>query len=273
MRGDTGQQQRREGDARGDGGPARISFFTRERTRTSCSQRAGRRNTRVRSSGDQTASSSPAASSLTSARVATVYQIAPRPPLRGKRNGEQRANDNDRCLLAANPGKSQGRLPSKPELESHRPQTACPTTFSAKAPVPVDRPYDRARTATFNTSVSCPEQRTSGGELRPHTLPPDAIAKEAATPSSFESRSGSIRTRDPCRVLIRPTSARYRDASRPPCTGPGTGAFAGGAAAVCQGRLKMHPFAPVENAPPLVGSVCRAGEAGPGWVVKVRERS
>jgi hypothetical protein len=42
MRGDTGQQQRREGDARGDGGPARISFFTRERTRTSCSQRAGR---------------------------------------------------------------------------------------------------------------------------------------------------------------------------------------------------------------------------------------
>jgi len=41
----------------------------------------------------------------------------------------------------------------------------------------------------------------------------------------------------------------------------------------CQGRLKMHPFAPVENAPPLVGSVCRAGEAGPGWVVKARERS
>ena len=36
----------------------------------------------------------------------------------------------------------------------------------------------------------------------------NVIAKEAATPSSFESRSGSIRTRDPCRVLISPTSLR-----------------------------------------------------------------
>jgi hypothetical protein len=41
----------------------------------------------------------------------------------------------------------------------------------------------------------------------------------------------------------------------------------------CHGRLRMHPFAPVGNARPVVGSVCRAGEAGPGWVVKVRERS
>jgi hypothetical protein len=52
----------------------------------------------------------------------------------------QRANDNDRYVLAAHPGKSQGRPPSKPELEAHRPQTACPTAFSEKAPVPVGRP-------------------------------------------------------------------------------------------------------------------------------------
>jgi hypothetical protein len=52
----------------------------------------------------------------------------------------QRANDNDRYVLTAHPGKSQGRPPSKPELEAHRPQTACPTAFSAKAPVPVNRP-------------------------------------------------------------------------------------------------------------------------------------
>jgi hypothetical protein len=47
------------------------------------------------------------------------------PPLLVDRTGEPRANDNDRCVLAAHPGKSQGRPPSKPELEAHRPQTAC----------------------------------------------------------------------------------------------------------------------------------------------------
>ena len=207
-----------------------ISFFARERARTSCSRRASRRrNTRVCSSGDHTASSSPAASSRASARASSrsVFARAWRIPVsaglttttratcgsmiraishalpvtsnatrsagarlarttrappassrsdpqnaarrprrsrprrnRGARRARspfrplsppsllhsrnepenQRANDKDRYVLAAHPGKSQGRPPSKHELEAHRPQTACPTAFSQKAPVPVDRP-------------------------------------------------------------------------------------------------------------------------------------
>src|SRR5215208_4810079 len=41
----------------------------------------------------------------------------------------------------------------------------------------------------------------------------------------------------------------------------------------CQGRSKMHPFAPVENASPLFLdlSVCGAGVAGPGWAREARE--
>ena len=52
----------------------------------------------------------------------------------------QRANDNDRYVLTAHPGKSQGRPPRMLGLEAHRPQTACPAAFSQNAPVPGDRP-------------------------------------------------------------------------------------------------------------------------------------
>ena len=49
-----------------------ISFFARERERTNCSRRARRRRiTRQRSSGDHTASSSPAANSLASVRASS----------------------------------------------------------------------------------------------------------------------------------------------------------------------------------------------------------
>jgi hypothetical protein len=42
--------------------------------------------------------------------------------------------------------------------------------------------------------------------LRPRALPPECDRRRGVTPSSFESRSGSIRTRGPCRVLIGSTS-------------------------------------------------------------------
>src|SRR5829696_4082900 len=69
----------------------------------------------------------------------------------------QRANDNDRCVLAAHPGKVAGAATETARARSSSSKTACPTTFSVKAPVPVDRPYGRARTATLNYAVSCPE--------------------------------------------------------------------------------------------------------------------
>src|SRR5215207_4104893 len=47
----------------------------------------------------------------------------------------QRANDNDRCVLAAHPGKSQGRPPSKPELEAHRPN-GLPNRVLRESPCP-----------------------------------------------------------------------------------------------------------------------------------------
>src|SRR5215207_7094565 len=54
-----------------------ISFLERDRARTSCSRRANRRrNTRVHSSGDHTASSSPAASSLASVRASNLSVLA-----------------------------------------------------------------------------------------------------------------------------------------------------------------------------------------------------
>jgi hypothetical protein len=54
-----------------------ISFFARERARTSCARRPNRRrNTRVRSSGTHTASSSPAHNSLASVRASSLSVFA-----------------------------------------------------------------------------------------------------------------------------------------------------------------------------------------------------
>jgi hypothetical protein len=50
-----------------------------------------------------------------------------------------RANDNDRYVLAAHPGKSQGRPPKRASSKLIV-QTACPAAFSEKAPGPVRRP-------------------------------------------------------------------------------------------------------------------------------------
>src|SRR5829696_9614208 len=118
----------------------------------------------------------------------------------------ERANDNDRCVLAAHPGKSQGRPPKQPELEAHRPQTACPTTSSAKAPVPVNRPYGRARTATFKNAVSCPELRHS--RAAPVSRLPSAQTGRLDEPHPQGTRARTHRTaQHPARTLATPRPA------------------------------------------------------------------
>jgi hypothetical protein len=65
-------------------------------------------------------------------------------------------------VLAAQSRQAAGAATETARARSSSSKTACPTTFSVKAPVPVDRPYGRARTATLNYAVSCPETEQPG---------------------------------------------------------------------------------------------------------------
>src|SRR5215218_3844433 len=129
----------------------------------------------------------------------------------------QRTNDNDRCVLAAHPGKSQGRPPKQPELEAHRPQTACPTAFSVKAPVPVNRPYGRTRTATLKDAVSCPDTRSSASAPGSH-LPFRVTASVSGQCANFRAGllgllARSARTKKP-RGSRGPVGAPVRPGAR-----------------------------------------------------------
>ena len=59
---------------------------------------------------------------------------SPQPPRVDNGRENRRANDTDRYVLAAQPGKSQGRPPRMLGLEAHRPQTACPTCVLPERP-------------------------------------------------------------------------------------------------------------------------------------------
>jgi hypothetical protein len=106
------------------------------------------------------------------------------------------------------------------------------------------------------------EERASGDELQSRVLPPKCGRREAPKPSSG---CGSIRTRDPCRVLIGPTSARYLRTSRPLSSRRGTRAIAGlSARARAFMQLSEHRGCPrFESASPHQPCLQAAGRTGP----------
>ena len=82
-------------------------------------------------------------------------QIPPRPP--PLTNGEPAGQRQRPMRARGTSGQVAGAATQTSRARSSSSNTACPTTFSVKAPVPDDRPYGRARTATLTYAVSCPE--------------------------------------------------------------------------------------------------------------------
>ena len=120
----------------------------------------------------------------------------------------QRANDNDRYVLTAHPGKSQGRPPSMLELEAHRPKRPTQPAFSRKAPVPVTD-LSPART-NLRKAVSCPEQQPCRS-ARPRGIQcigTTSTARELSVGSELEVVAIALRQREQRHVRDRVSCRR-----------------------------------------------------------------
>jgi hypothetical protein len=84
---------------------------------------------------------------------------SPRPPPVVDIAGDARGKRQRRIRALSATGKSQWRPPKQARAPSPSSKTACPTTFSQKAPIPVARPYGRPRTdlprASFMPRSAC----------------------------------------------------------------------------------------------------------------------
>src|SRR5439155_22943833 len=76
-------------------------------------------------------------SRCTSNPIALPALLTSSSPLDVELAEKQRANDNDRYVLTAHPGKSQGRPPNLPGLEAHRPKRPAQPRSPGK---PLSRP-------------------------------------------------------------------------------------------------------------------------------------
>ena len=173
----------------------------------------------------------------------------------------ERTNDNDRCVLAAHPGKSQGRPPKHPELEAHRPTRPAQPRSPQK---PLSRTTDRTAgpgqqpsTTQFhapNLSSDRHEAREPAGcSFPPMRAPPPVRSSRRSGRFGASTRRGSADARFPraeAGVYARAAGAR---AGRPTQRRPGVGA---------DDRIpRMRASPPVRSSRPLgtfVGSVSMA---------------
>ena len=89
------------------------------------------------------------------------------------RRENQRANDNDRYVLAAQPGQVAGAAnKDQPALEAHRPNRPARLRSPRKPLSQVTRPYGQDRTATFRARFSCPDPHERRRPARTRLLPP-----------------------------------------------------------------------------------------------------
>ena len=123
-----------------------ISFFARERARTSCSRRDSRRRiTRQRSSGDQTASSSPAANSLASVRASrrSVFARAWRIPVSAGLTTTTRATWRSRIRATSQALPLTPRAP--PDRAGEGLRRTAPVARASCRPDPPSAPHHPAR--------------------------------------------------------------------------------------------------------------------------------
>ena len=169
----------------------------------------------------------------------------------------ERTNDNDRCVLAAHPGKSQGRPPKQPELEAHRPtrpaQPRSPQKPPSRTTDRTARPGQQPSTTQFhapNLSSDRHEAREPAGcSFPPMRAPPPVRSSRRSGRFGASTRRGSADARFPraeAGVYARAAGAR---AGRPTQRRPGVGA---------DDRIpRMRASPPVRSSRPL-GTLLRA---------------
>jgi hypothetical protein len=161
-----------------------ISFLARERARTSCSRRAKRRrNLGVHSSGDQTASSSPAASSLASVRASnlSVFARACRIPVSAGLTTTTRptCGSRTRAISHALPVTSSATRSPRPRLDPNS---------SSRSGVVAIRPAER--TAPLSTIATSQKSRCTSN--------PIALTSSSSTSLNKWRTSGRTTTTDTC---------------------------------------------------------------------------